>query len=85
MVNMRARLLLLGVYLVLTPMFVLVLIFYQLFLYHQNSHVSGRVLAATTSNVVYNAVPDSLESSHAAVNAREARAAVLAAFFGRYD
>jgi hypothetical protein len=82
---MKTRLLLLGVYLVLTPMFVLVLIFYQLFLYHQNSNVSGKVLAAATSNVAYNAVPDSPGNSRITVNAHEARVDVLAEFFGRYD
>ena len=82
---MKMRLLLLGVYFIATPMFVLILIFYQLFLHHQNAQVSARVLGTQTPRVKYSAVPDSPANSIATVTAREARVDVLTEFFTRYN
>ncbi|OGH17065.1 MAG: hypothetical protein A3C30_02330 [Candidatus Levybacteria bacterium RIFCSPHIGHO2_02_FULL_40_18] len=79
------RLFLLGVYFTMTPLFIFVLIFYQLFLLHQHSNVSGKVLGASTQKVDYQAIPERSSATEIKVSASEARVDVLKQFFGRYN
>ena len=78
------RLFLLGVYFTMTPLFIFFLIFYQLFLLHQHSNVSGKVLGASTQEVEYEAIPDRGSTTEVKVSASEARVDVLRQFLGRY-
>ena len=82
---MKTKLVLLASYFILTPIFILALILYQSFLYHQNSAVSGRVLGLTTTKVDYNSVPVAAQDTKIVLAAREARVDVLREFFKRYD
>src|SRR3972149_8907617 len=79
------RLFLPGVYFTMTPLFIFVLIFYQLFLLHQHSNVSGKVLGASTQKVGYEAIPERSSATEVKVSASEARVDVLKQFFGRYN
>src|SRR3989304_6392690 len=79
------RLFLLGVYFTMTPLFIFFLIFYQLFLLHQHSNVSGKVLGASTQKVKYEAIPDRGSTTKVKVSASEARVDVLRQFLGRYN
>src|SRR3989338_11069454 len=79
------RLFLLGVYFTMTPIFIFSLIFYQLFLLHQNSNLSGKVLGASTQEVEYEAIPDRGSTTEVKVSASEARVDVLRQFLGRYN
>ena len=78
------RLFLLGVYFTMTPLFIFGLIFYQLFLLHQHSNISGKVLGASTQNVDYRAIPERSLTTEVTVSASEARVDVLRQFLGRY-
>ena len=79
------RLFLLGVYFTMTPLFIFSLIFYQLFLLHQHSNVSGKVLGASTQNVDYQAIPERSSATEVKVSVSEARVDVLKQFLGRYN
>lgn len=82
---MKRRLILLGVYFTMTPVFVFVLIFYQLYLLHQQASVSTKVLGTSTQKVGYQAIPERSSTTQALVKAREARVDVLEQFLARYD
>ena len=82
---MKKRLALLASYFVLTPIFIVSLIFYQLYLHHQQSEVSGRVLGASDSNISYNSVPNNTSNTTIQLSVSEARVDVLKEFFTRYD
>jgi hypothetical protein len=79
------RLFLLGVYFTITPIFIFSLIFYQLFLLHQQSSVTGRAQGASAQNMEYEAVPERSTQTQIKISAREARVDALRQFFGRYD
>lgn len=78
------RLFLLGAYFFLTPVFIFLLIFYQIFLYHQNSQVHSKSLGQNR-HIEYSAVPDKVQKATHALSAREARIEVLREFFARYN
>ena len=82
---MKMRLVLLASYFILTPIFIFSLIFYQLFLLHQHSNVSGKVLGASTQKVKYEAIPNRSSTTEVKVSASEARVDVLRQFLGRYS
>ncbi|MBI4091796.1 MAG: glucosaminidase domain-containing protein [Candidatus Levybacteria bacterium] len=79
------RLFLLGVYFTMTPLFIFSLIFYQLFLLHQHSNVSGKVLGASTQKVDYQAIPERSSTTEIMFTASEARVDVLKQFLARYE
>lgn len=81
---MKIRLLLLGVYLAVLPVFLFVLILYQIFLYHQQASVATKALTQNTK-ISYNVVPVIKPESSVSLNAREARVDVLHDFFARYN
>src|SRR3989344_5717280 len=82
---MKARLVLLASFFLLTPVFLFSLIFYQIFLHHQNSEVSAQILGASSSGISYQAVPEIAEDTTITLTSKEARVDVLREFFGRYD
>lgn len=83
---MKTKLVLLASYFILTPFFIIALIFYQTFLHHQDSRVSANVLGARTGQIEYSSLPDGAEDTTGVVLApREARVDVLRVFFARYN
>lgn len=82
---MNTRLILLGVYFLFTPVFLFILVFYLLFLSHQNSTVSTRTATVFSNNVSYRAIPDVPIVSDASLAVREARVDVLNDFFSKYN
>ncbi|HVT01034.1 MAG TPA: hypothetical protein VHE53_02250, partial [Patescibacteria group bacterium] len=81
---MKARLVLLASFFLLTPVFLFSLIFYQVFLSHQNSQTTAVLGANTTSGISYQAVPTTEEDTTVTLTSREARVDVLREFFGKY-
>ena len=83
---MSTRLALLVVYLAFTPVFLFAVIFYQIFLYHQNSSVNTRVSRVSTSaGISYQAIPQKPPETNVALSVREARIDVLSEFFTKYN
>lgn len=82
---MKMRLVLLASYFLITPIFVLFLIFYQMYIHHQNSVVTAQVLGVNDSKISHNAVPDKTGYTTIEVSTNEARVDVLREFFKRYD
>ncbi|OGH12726.1 MAG: hypothetical protein A2776_00345 [Candidatus Levybacteria bacterium RIFCSPHIGHO2_01_FULL_40_10] len=82
---MKARLVLLASYFIFTPLFIFSLIFYQLFLFHQDSSFSSKVLGAQTSRVEYSSLPANVQDTAISLVSREARIDVLRTFFARYN
>ena len=81
---MKARLVLLASSFILTPFFLMTLILYQTFLYHQNSHNTNRFLGIFAKAVSYQAIPETLASTNVVLSVHEARVDVLREFFLRY-
>ncbi len=81
---MKPKLVLLASYFLLTPLFILTLIFYQLYLYHQNSTVSSRGLSFNSGSVKYKALPQTSRESGFSLVTNEARIDVLREFLGKY-
>ncbi len=81
---MKLRLVLLASYFILTPFFILTLIIYQVYLYHQNSSVSGKITSTAQTKIAYRTLPDTPHSTTVALSAHEARVDVLKEFFTRY-
>jgi len=79
------RLVLLAGYFVVTPLFILILIFYQLFLLHQDSQAVAKSLTNDQLKTEFSAVPDKSQGAAHALSAREARIEVLREFFARYN
>ncbi len=82
---MKARLVLLASYFVFTPLFILILILFQTFLYHQHSSSSSRVLGVNTGKVEYRSIPQDTQDTIVTVSSHEARVDVLRQFFARYN
>lgn len=80
---MVRKLVLLASYFIVTPVFIIVLIIYQLFLIHQNSQVSAKSLSLQ-SNIGYKAIPETINNTRTALSAKEGRIEVLKEFFARY-
>ena len=69
----------------MTPIFIFSLIFYQLFLLHQNSNISGKVLGASVQKIDYQAIPERSSITQVSITTSEARVDVLKEFLGRYN
>lgn len=82
---MKLKLVLLASYFIITPIFIFALIFYQLFLLHQEPSFSGKVLGAQDTKISYSVVPPEAEKTQVTLSPKEARVAVLEEFFGRYS
>ncbi len=82
---MSKRLILLVVYFIFTPIFLLGLIFYQTYLYHQNSTVTAHAVGVLGASVSYRAIPDVQSQTDVALTTREGRLDVLNEFFSKYN
>lgn len=83
---MKSKLALLAAYLIIAPAFILSLILYQLFLYHQDSSVSAKVLGANSLGIKYEAVQEGpLAIAAHTTTSKEARTDVLREFLSRYN
>lgn len=82
---MRPKLVLLASYFIVTPVFLFALIFYQLFLLHQNSEVSAKAFTTNMESIEYRALPESVEETTVIIDVHESRVDALKTFLGRYS
>lgn len=81
---MKTKLVLITSYFVFASIFLFSLIIYQLYLYHQNSSVSGRNISLR-STVNYKALPPRPSETKIVLTPLEVRVEVLREFLGRYN
>lgn len=82
---MNKKLILLTSYFLITPIFILTLVMYQLFLHNQNSSITSKAVAFEKPKIQYKSIPDVPIRTEIAFSSQEARVEVLEEFFGRYD